>query len=356
MPRSILVLMKTVEEEVQRFARTNEKIAGQTNLLALNATIEAARAGEAGKGFAVVASEVKNLAKQAADNSKGFRQAVLARIQQGLGITDDLVKAIEGTRLIDMGQILVQLIVRNLYERTADCRWWATDDAFYKCLEAQTEDTIQHAIKRLGMINRFYTVYLNLVLADKTGKVIAVSRPELFSTITGANVGNTKWFKQALNHSSGDQYSVDDIYNCGMHNNKPVAVYAASVRRGGEVNGELLGVLGVYFDWGEQARAIVEDEPTLSPEEKRRTRVMLLDSNFRIIASSDRQGLLSPYDLQTGGQTRGSYFDQQGNVVAYAKTIGYQEYDGLGWYGVVIQKPVSNEEIEQQLKLKSSKE
>ena len=351
MARSILVLMKSVEEEVQRFARTNEKIAGQTNLLALNATIEAARAGMAGKGFAVVASEVKNLAKQAGDNSKSFRQSVLARIQQGLAITDDLVINIEGTRLVDMGQILVQLIVRNLYERTADCRWWATDDAFYKCLENQNEATIQHATKRLGAINQFYTVYLNLVLADTNGKIIAIARPDLFPAIPGSNIGSTKWFKEAMRHSSGEQYAVDDIYNCTMHANKPAAVYAATVRRGGEKNGEVLGVLGVYFDWGEQSRAIVQDEPTLSADEKTRTRVMLLDHNLRVIASSDGEGLLHSFDLNTQGNNKGSYINQDGIIVAFAKTIGYQEYDGLGWYGVVIQKPISNEEIAKKLNL-----
>jgi hypothetical protein len=352
MPRSILVLMKNVEEEVQRFARTNEKIAGQTNLLALNATIEAARAGEAGKSFAIVASEVKNLARQAADNSTSFRHAVLSRIQQVLTITDELVNSIEGIRLVELYQILVQLIVRNLYERTADCRWWATDEAFYKCLENPSEAAAAHATARLGVINRFYTVYLNLLLTDRMGKIIATSRPDMFSAPMGSNVGNTKWFRQAANHASGDLYSVDDIYNCDMHNNKPVAVYGASVRRGGELNGEVLGVLGVYFDWGDQSRAIVQDEPTLSPEEKSRTRVMLLDNNFRVIAASDNDGLLQPFDLKTSGNTKGSYIDPNGNVVAFAKTIGYQEYDGLGWYGVIVQKPVSNEQIERSLKLK----
>jgi hypothetical protein len=28
--------------------------------------------------------------------------------------------------------------------------------------------------------------------------------------------------------------------------------------------------------------------------------------------------------------------------VAFAKTIGYQEYDGLGWWSVIIQKPEKN--------------
>ena len=48
-------------------------------------------------------------------------------------------------------QTLVQIIVRNLYERTADCRWWATDEAFYRCLEDPTQERVLHAIKRLGV-------------------------------------------------------------------------------------------------------------------------------------------------------------------------------------------------------------
>lgn len=355
MPRSILVLMKKLEDEVQGFARTNEKIAGQTNLLALNATIEAARAGEAGKGFAVVASEVKNLARQAAENSQSFREAVLSRIGQGLTITEELVSMVEGSRLIDMSQILVQLIVRNLYERTADCRWWATDEAFFRCLEEPTEAAVEHAINRLGVINKFYSVYLNLVLADKSGRILAVSRPDSFPNLIGTSVATEKWFKEAIHHQSGEQYAVDEIHNSPGHSNKPVAIYAASVRRGGEMTSEALGVLGVYFDWGEQSRAIVQDEPTLSDEEKERTRVMLLDAKLRVIASSDGQGLLQPFDLRTEGKTKGSYVTHEGDVVAFAKTIGYQEYDGLGWYGVVAQKPLSTEEIEKNLNFDKKK-
>jgi hypothetical protein len=335
----IATIVHTIKSEVQKFAQTNETIASKTNLLALNATIEAARAGDYGRGFAVVAQEVKNLAQQAANNSKEMRTVFLSRIeQQTADLTDQFKKAAD-TRLSEMAQTLVQLIVRNLYERTADCRWWATDEAFYKCLEDYTETSAKHAIERLGIINRFYSVYGDLVLANKNGRIVASSQPSRYPAALGADVSSLPWFRKTMGHSSGDEYAVDDIYHCPFHNNKLMAVYAASVRRGGDLRGETLGVLGVYFDWEDQSNTIVKAEPNLSDQEWKNAVVMLLDSNFRIIASSNGQDLLQPFPLSTNQQTKGSYIDSRGNLIAFAKTIGYQEYDGLGWYGVIKMGP-----------------
>ncbi len=335
-------VIQTIQDEVQKFASTNETIASHTNLLALNATIEAARAGEYGKGFAVVAQEVKSLASQAASNSKDLRTKVLNKIKTQ---TEDLsrhFKERDVQRLTEMSQTLVQLIVRNLYERTADVRWWATDEAFYNCLENITEEGCLHAIKRLSLINRFYTVYLNLVLTDKNGKIVAISNPDAYRNILGTNVSNQNWFNAAVNTTSGDQYIVDDIYNDPMHDNAPVAVYATAVRAKGEIHGEVLGTLGIFFDWGEQARSIVQDEPNLSDEEWQRTRVLLLDHKHRIIASSDALGMLETYPLKNQGQPKG-FYEEDGKTIAYAKTIGYEEYDGLGWYGCIEQTNQTSE-------------
>lgn len=332
-------IIGTIQTEVQKFATTNEKIASQTNLLALNATIEAARAGEYGKGFAVVAGEVKSLAAQATNNSKELRTRVLAEIMRQTGTLAQQFTERDYMRLTEMSQTLVQLIVRNLYERTADVRWWATDEAFYKAMESMDEAALQHACKRLGLINRFYSVYLNLVLVDTKGKIVATSQEDKFPKVTGANVGGMRWFTQAMATRSGDEYIVDDIYNDVLHNNLPVAVYSTAVRRGGEISGEVLGVIGVYFDWGEQSRVIVQDEPNLSEEEWKRSRVMLLDNNHRIIASSDGRDLLAHFKLDSHNKTKGYYLEADGTIVAYARTLGYQEYDGLGWWGVIVQKP-----------------
>ncbi|MGE4527921.1 MAG: methyl-accepting chemotaxis protein [Rhodospirillaceae bacterium] len=349
MPRRMRLIMSTIQKDVQGFAKSSEAIASQTQLLALNATIEAARAGEAGKGFAVVASEVKTLARQAAVNSEEMRSVVLNRIKQGLDISDTLVKDLEGTRIVDMAQTLVQLIVRNLYERTADVRWWATDEAFWRALEAPSEERAARAVDRLATINRFYSVYLDLVLVDINGNPVACSQPDSFPEVMRTSYAATPWFKEAIATQSGDDYIVDDIFTDPVHRNSPVALYAAAVREGGRVDGKVVGALGVFFDWGAQSHTIVRDEPTFSAEEWERTRVLLLDAQHRVIAASDGEGLYRSYDFNPEDQSKGIIITKDGRLIAFAKTIGYEAYDGLGWIGVIEQKRLSDDELRAQM-------
>jgi C4-dicarboxylate-specific signal transduction histidine kinase len=234
---------------------------------------------------------------------------------------------------------LVQLIVRNLYERTADVRWWATDEALVHGLESLESASIRHAEERLSLINRFYSVYLNLVLAGTNGEVLACSRSTQFPKVVGGNVSRSLWFKKAMATTAGDQYAVGDIANDVSHDGRLVAVFATAVRQAAKVDGKSIGVLGVVFDWETQARTIVRKEVTMSAETWTRSRVMLLDNNLRVIASSDDKGLLQPFMLDHKGQSKGYYVNTNREVVAFAKTLGYQEYDGLGWFAVIVQKP-----------------
>lgn len=346
MPRRIRQIMQKLDRHVQHFARTNENIASKTNLLALNAAIEAARAGDAGRGFAVVASEVKNLAEQASGNSKEFRGVMLGEIHQGIELVDRLIQELEGTHLVEMARTLIQLIVRNLYERTADVRWWATDEALAGALSNRTAGTLSKAAQRLSVINRFYSVYMNLALIGADGTVLCCSRPDQFPTCVGSTVQSEPWFRRTMATASGNDFVVDEIHNSSLHRNLPVALYSAAVRADGELHGIPLGVLAVFFDWGEQSRCIVQDEPMLSEEEWKRSRVLLLDGDLRVIAASDSIGIFQTYPLKTQGDDKGAYIDTWGHTVAFARTIGYQEYDGLGWYAVVEQKPPKMESDE----------
>lgn len=337
-PRSMRLLLERISHDVGDYAQQNKKIVSQTKLLSLNASIEAARAGAAGRGFAVVAQEVQKLANNTAKAANEFAGVVLKRINHSTGMAGALVEQMEGMRLQDICQTLVQLIVRNLYERTADVRWWATDTSVWECLLHPTDEAKRaFADQRLSQINQFYSVYANLVLTDLEGRVIASANPKLREALNGSSVADQPWFTLAAGTKSGAEYVVGDVFTCPLHSQR-VLVYATGVRENGAAEGKLLGTLGVYFDWENQGNTIVTQEPPFNEADKARSRVLLLDAQHHILADTEGAHTTGQnYALTTNGQTKGSYY-ANGNLIAYARTIGYQEYNGLGWWAAIIQQ------------------
>ena len=250
-----------------------------------------------------------------------------------------LVTRAQGERLVDLALNAVELIDRNLYERTCDVRWWATDAALVACAAEPGAATAAYAEKRLGVILSAYTVYLDLWLCDLDGRILATGRPDRFPGLRGQSVAQEPWFRQAAALASGDEYVAADIRAESRLGGAQVATYCASVRRDGEASGAPLGVLAIHFDWEPQARAIVEGV-RVAPEDRARTRVLLVDAGQRVIAASDGVGLLSERLRFDRAEAVSGVVPGRGagkGLVAYHRTPGYETYRGLGWYGVIVQ-------------------
>jgi hypothetical protein len=323
-------IQKVTNDKVVRISDVTSSV----RILALNALIEAKRAGDHGLGFAVVANEVKSIAATVARIADELETDLKASATELSQIGRDLVQDVRGTRLTDLAYNAIEIIDRNLYERSCDVRWWATDSAVVDACNAGS--ACAHASSRLGVILDSYTVYLDLFVADAKGRIIASGRPGRFPQATGADVSRTDWYRGAMSTRDGGDFHVQDISSEPLLGNAKVATYATAIRAGGAVKGRPIGALGIFFDWQTQAQAVV-DGVRIPEIERPRSRVLLLDHQFRVIAASDQRGVLSErFPLKTDGKTSG-YYRQGDSVIGFAKTPGYETYNGLGWYGAIIQ-------------------
>ncbi|MFM0221269.1 methyl-accepting chemotaxis protein [Paraburkholderia dipogonis] len=311
----------------------------ETTFLALNALIEAARAGNAGRGFAVVANQVKQVSARIGEITTVLNRELAGSLNKLTDLGDNMIERLrshEGQRCADLALNMIDVIDRNLYERTCDVRWWATDSAVVDCLANANDDTRAHASRRLSVILDSYTVYLDLWIVDASGKVVANGRPDRYA-VQERNVGDASWFRNAMKTPSGADFVAGDIEALPLLRHAQVATYATAIRENGAVDGKPIGALAIFFDWAPQASAVVKGV-RLSDEEWTRTRCLIVNAAHRVIASSDDKGVLEEqFRLKTDGEAAGFYRLTDGRTVSFAATPGYESYRGLGWYGVVVQ-------------------
>ncbi|MGO3055811.1 methyl-accepting chemotaxis protein [Halomonas sp. AOP43-A1-21] len=310
-----------------------EKIMQQTEILALNARIEAARAGSSGAAFSVVAQEMGRVSGGINEIARDFRQQVEQHTESIETAGTTMVNEFRGQRFTDIALNAVEIIDRNLFERSCDVRWWATDSAVVEAVETPTTVCCDYASVRLATILRSYTVYLDLWVADAEGNIITNGRPDHYPGVKGKNVADTAWFKRAIKTTDGDAFVVSDVERNSLLGGASVATYATAIRKGGQSNGAVTGVLGIFFDWAPQAKAVVEGVG-LTQEERALSRIMLLDSNYRIIADTQQDTVGNHYPLQRNNEVRG-YYQDEGRLISFSETPGYETYRGLGWLGVV---------------------
>ncbi|SDU14466.1 Methyl-accepting chemotaxis protein (MCP) signalling domain-containing protein [Verrucomicrobium sp. GAS474] len=343
MPEKVVAFTKEISRLTGTGLKSIHDVTRRTRIIAINAMIEAARIGEKGRGFAVVAEEVGKISEQVTEIATTLETELSARVGELDAHGQTLIRAIRGTRLVDLASNTIDIVDRNLYERSCDVRWWATDAAVVDALSSggaghgQNHGLAEHASQRLAVILGAYTVYLDIWVVDLSGKVVATGRGSRYPGSLGRDVSETSWFRDALKTKNGDEYAVSDIeMNPVFHSS--VATYAAAIREGGTSHGKVIGVLGVFFDWAKQSQTVI-DNVRIADEEKDRTRCLILDAKGRVIASTGGRGVLTEqFSLSAEGKTSGSYTDAQGRVVGFFKTVGYETYAGLGWYGVIVQE------------------
>jgi len=322
---------------------TVEHIAGlnrEARILALNAEIESARAGEAGVAFGVVAKAMSQLSEKTGDSAKELARGSRGLIREMQQVTEVLQTKMRGERLSDMALTNIDLVDRNLYERSCDVRWWATDGSVVAALSSPTEENRRFASQRLGVILNAYTVYFDLVLCDIEGRVVANGRPNKHA-VTGMRQDQATWFQSAMKTSSGDEFGFQSVHRSPLVNNERVLTYSAVVRAGGEAHGRPLGVLGILFNWDALGQTILDRIP-LAPREKQRAVACFVDAEGNVLADYPAGSLQEKFDnslfhgLRQGQKGYGvHHFSGKEYVAGFAKSPGFETY-ATGWSSLVM--------------------
>lgn len=335
-------LAELLAGKVENAINEIEKFNSQTHMIAINARIEASRAGQVGKAFSVVAEQMNELSTKIGNVNKKMRHESKDAITE-LG---DLIKTqatnVRGTRLSDLALTNIDLIDRNLYERTADVRWWATDINVVDAMTARSKEEYATVSNRFSAILNAYTVYYDLVLCDTDGNIVANGRPQKYDSV-GKNFSDSEWFNRALHTSSGKEFGFQSVHRCPLINNNLALVYSSTVRENGNPNGKIIGILGTVFNWENLAQKIIHDV-ALNDVEKTNSRVCIVDNDGLVLADSDERILDDTIDFVGKNELfckKKSFVisEYKGNkcCIAHALSPGYETYS-TGWHSLIIQK------------------
>lgn len=239
-----------------------------------------------------------------------------------------------------IAQVAVDIVIRNLFERTADIGFLATDDDirdYVQFLQKNAFDTDESREERRerkeSMVQRFkdyvakYSVYSDIILLDLNGNVLAQLDSE-----NPIKTSSDPLLQEAANTSAEyvEVYRRSDL----SPNKEQSLIYAYRVTKSNEPGSELLGVLCLVFRFENEMQGIFNN----LKDDNDWFDIMLLDRDGRVIASSDNYHIPigAAMEMELEKPYRIVRFGGREYVSKTCATSGYQGFFGLGWYGHVM--------------------
>jgi len=340
MPRRIRTLLSMLSDDVKHYAADNERIATRTNLLALNATIEAARSGEAGRGFSIVAQEVKALASQARTSAAAFRAGVLDRLALGARFADEMLAEIEGARLVDLAQSIIQQIARTLATRGSHLCLLATDPDVMTAAREPTRDSLAAAGNRLRVLRRVSRQYLNAFIVSAEGRMLVSDDPR--ASVIVNDFSTAPQFNKAMRSTEEDEWFTDEVWLNPWSNNHAVMIFVKAInpRPGRRPD----GVLYLEFDWEALMADVLHATDWHRRGEDESLKITIVDPQGQLVGSSwggqfGQQMAVPPGDQQ-GIETRAD------SVAVFATARPSFGFDALGLRCMIEQPMPSEEDIQ----------
>ncbi len=230
------------------------------------------------------------------------------------------------SEIILKAQTTIDILIRNLFERTADVGFLATDDDLIEFMAnpEPTENDKSFILRRIQEYVAKYTVYDDVLLVAPNGDIKAKLDQE-----NNATHSSDQLIREAL--TTQEEYVEVFRYSDLFPNKKSSLIYAKKIfHTNASGQTENLGVLCLSFQFDDEMKGILD---TLTADEN--YHLMLLDDDKKVIASNDfktnpiGKQIRIDKDLQTQPVKTGD------KIQYLTKTTGYQGFCGLPWYGYV---------------------
>ena len=226
-------------------------------------------------------------------------------------LAEEMLALADGT-LGHQAQIALDVLTRNLFERTADIGFLATDSAIVDACSARDPAVFAALRERLRTYAARYTVYRDIVLLAPDGQVLT----RLVDGFAGRS--SSPLVGRALDGHGGYVETCEPTDFCG---GERALTYAWRVEQGGRA----IGVLALVFDLEREAAMIFERLATQDEV------LAFVDGQGRVVVSNDMARLPPGHRL---GLRDGAAATRLGGVThLVTQRLGrpYQGYPGPGW-------------------------
>jgi len=229
-------------------------------------------------------------------------------------------------KIISKTQVAIDILIRNLYERTADIGFIATDDDICRFVsdENRSDRSRNDIINRLGEYVANYSVYDEIIILDKNYTVLA--NLDQSNAILGLRIDDpilTKTMQTNESFVESFQTSILQAWKKKSH------VFSSKIYE--EETNRPIGMICLCFRFENEMKQIFRKLTT----DYDGSVITIIDNENTVIASSDENHL--PVGITVEPVESGIYGIVYYRGAAYiSKTVstkGYQEYFGLGWKG-----------------------
>lgn len=248
-------------------------------------------------------------------------------------LSEETIKKVT-TEMQFKSQVAIDILIRNLFERTADIGFLSTDDDIRQFIKLYVSDYNEESLvlkkriqERFKEYVQKYSVYFDIVLTNKKGKILV----RLNEDIKVDRI-NSEFLNKVIN--SSEDYIESYKFHEFLPQYKKSLVYSYKVTDSNNDKAQELGTLSLCFRFTDEMKGIFSNLIDLKNKEA----LTILDEEGYVIASSDKQyiplGVKLPLVLNDAYKIVS--FQGRDYIAKTCKTIGYQDFFGLNWYGHIM--------------------